>query len=61
MQQELRKADIDMQQELRKADIEIKKVDTEIKRENCTKDWDFMKKKFAVGGIIFRKTSFENK
>ena len=53
MQQELRKADIDMQQELRKADIEIKKVDTEIKRDNWAKGWDFMKTVFAAGGIIY--------
>ena len=53
MQQELRKADIDMQQEQRKADIEIKKVDTEIKRDNWAKAWDFMKTIFAAGGIIY--------
>ena len=53
MQQELRKADIDMQQEQRKADIEIKKVDTEIKRDNWAKVWDFMKTIFAAGGIIY--------
>lgn len=53
MQQELRKADIDMQQELRKADIEIKKVDTEIKRDNWAKGWDFMKTIFTAGGIVY--------
>ncbi|WP_144511623.1 hypothetical protein [Bacillus sp. FJAT-22090] len=52
-QWDLIKSTTGMQQELKKADIEIKKVDSDIKRDNWAKGWDFMKTLFAAGGIAY--------
>ena len=52
-QWDLIKSTTGMQHELKKADTDIKKVDSEIKRDNWAKAWDFMKTLFAAGGIVY--------